>query len=110
MAQVAANPASVPGRFERALASDPAPIPKRATARINPNVYVDPPRRGPSIRYQTSSISVKTNPVIAAAPRTNLSGTATVAATAATGGSGVVGTIPARLSARLCFDALFFAG
>ena len=38
IAQDAANPASVPGRLDRDRASDPAPIPKSATARINPNV------------------------------------------------------------------------
>src|SRR5689334_9237671 len=43
------------------------PIPSSATARMMPNVNTVPPRSGPNIRYQTSSIRKKTNPTAPAA-------------------------------------------
>jgi hypothetical protein len=44
-------------------------MPASAIARIAPNVNVVPPRSGPSIRYQTSSINRNAKPTIAAVVR-----------------------------------------
>src|SRR4030095_12456973 len=54
----------------------PAAIPASATARIRPNVKVDPPSSGPSIRYHTSSIRKNAKPVTTAAVKTNAAGVA----------------------------------
>ena len=52
----------------------PNPIPRSATARIKPKVKVVPPRRGPIIRYQTSSMRRKTKPTTPAEMRSRGSG------------------------------------
>src|SRR5262249_3590800 len=44
------------------------------TARMRPNVKTEPPRIGPSIRYQTSSIRKNAKPTTADAVRTKLTG------------------------------------
>ncbi len=49
-------------------------MPASATARIRPNVYVEPPSSGASIRYQTSSISVNAKPTMHEAASTNRRG------------------------------------
>lgn len=87
--QVQAKPASVARRPKSAYAAPPRPMPKSATARINPNVKIVPPRSGPSIRYQTSSMRKNANPLTSTAPRANHSGAAGGSGTAATacGGS-----------------------
>src|SRR5437660_8856361 len=55
-----------------AYATLPSPIPSKATARINPNENVDPPRSGPSIRYQTISMRKKAKPTRPAAQNTKI--------------------------------------
>src|SRR5436190_1767225 len=52
------------------------PMPRRATARMMPNVKTVPPKRGPSMRYHTSSIRKKAKPTAADAESTNHPGTA----------------------------------
>ena len=50
------------------------PMPTSATARINPNVNTDPPSRGTSIRYHTSSIRKNAKPTMPDAVSTNPTG------------------------------------
>src|SRR5437763_16405750 len=73
-AQVIAKNWTEAERFnpKSAYATLPSPIPSKATARISAKENVDPPRSGPSIRYQTSSIKKNTKPTTAAATNTNL--------------------------------------
>src|ERR1043165_7534558 len=67
--QVSAKPARVAWRLppQNAYAAPPRPMPRRAMARIRPNVKVEPPRSGASMRYQTSSMRRKAKPPTAAA-------------------------------------------
>ena len=61
-------------RGRRPYMTPPAPMPSNTMARIRPNVNTLPPRSGPSIRYQTSSIRHSVKPATAAAQRVNHGG------------------------------------
>ena len=74
-----------------AYAAPPAPMPRSAMARINPNMNVVPPRSGASIRYQTSSINKNAKPATDAATKTKRANGAPASA-----GSGAVDKERAR--------------
>src|SRR5688572_19287921 len=82
--------------------SPPKPMPNRATARMIPNMKTVPPRSGPSIRYQTSSIKKKTNP-------TTPEATGIYQAGKAPRGAGTTRRSPERASTGGVADAAFAA-